>query len=234
MSQYDPVVPSDPYSIPDPDGGIDFLDLQHVLAVGVMWLIAAIGVVTLTLIVWRLRSPATFRRYVATPGRRARWVLWALISWPRVAKACGLSASERVTRTDSQGKARTRTVWTHPRLLGVGISGECLRITVRTRTGQTVDDLENAVPAIRDAVGAHSARSTVDSPGTVCMEFVMRQQLSAVELATQPTRPKRRPSRSADARTGRPGRSPSLASTLSLLGAQGLARARFSGVLQAD
>lgn len=187
MSPYDPVVPSDPYSIPDPDVGMDFLDLTHLLAVGAMWLIAVIGMVTLSLVVWRLRSPATFGRYVATPVRWARWLLWALISWPRVAKACGLSTSERVTRTDSQGKSKTRTVWTHPRLLGVSMSGDGLRMNVRTRTGQTVDDLENSVPAIRDAVGAHSARSTAVAPGTVRMEFVMKQHLSVVETAGQPT-----------------------------------------------
>ena len=67
------------------------------------------------------------------------------------------------------------------------MSGDCLRMTVRTRTGQTVDDLENVVPAIRDAVGAHSARSTVIAPGTVRMEFVMRQQLPVVQTARQPT-----------------------------------------------
>ncbi|WP_368681865.1 cell division protein FtsK [Mycobacterium intracellulare] len=186
MSPYDPVVPGDPYSIPDSDGGIDFLDLTHLMAVVAMWLIAAIGVLALSLVVWRLHSPATFGRYIATPARRARWLLWALTSWPRVAKACGLSASERVARTDSQGKITTKTVWTHPRLLGVGMFGDCLRMTIRTRTGQTVDDLENAVPAIRDAVGAHSARSTVVAPATVRMEFVMRQQLSVVETAKQP------------------------------------------------
>jgi S-DNA-T family DNA segregation ATPase FtsK/SpoIIIE len=66
------------------------------------------------------------------------------------------------------------------------MSGHCLHITVRTRTGQTVDDLENAVSAIRDAVGAHSARSTVVAPGTVRMEFVMREQLSLARSAIQP------------------------------------------------
>lgn len=187
MSQYDPVVPSDPYSIPDPDAGTDLFDLTHVLTVGATWLTAVTGVVTLSLVVWRLRSPATFRRYVATPARRARWLLWALISWPRVAKACGLSTPEHVTRTDAQGKSRTRTVWTHPRLLGVSMFGDCLRMTVRTRTGQTVDDLENAVPAIRDAVGAHSARSTLIGPGTVRVEFVMKQCLSEAETAAFPT-----------------------------------------------
>lgn len=72
MSQYDPVVPSDPYSIPDPDAGTDLFDLTHLLTVGATWLTAVTGVVTLSLVVWRLRSPATFRRYVATPVSLAR------------------------------------------------------------------------------------------------------------------------------------------------------------------
>ncbi|MGV7948183.1 cell division protein FtsK, partial [Mycobacterium kansasii] len=81
---------------PDPDAGIDFFDLTHLLAVGAMWLIAVIGVVAVSLVVWRVRSPATFGRYVATPACRARWLIWASISWPRVAKACGLSTPEHV------------------------------------------------------------------------------------------------------------------------------------------
>lgn len=187
MSPYDPVVPSEPYSIPEPNGGTDFLDLAQMLTVGAIWLVAAIGVGIIALVVWRLRSPVTFERSVATPACRARWMLWASISWPRVAKACGLSTSEHVTRTDAQGKSRTRTVWTHPRLRGVSMSGDFLRMTVRTRTGQTVDDLENAVPAIRDALGAHSARSTLIGPGTVRMDFVMKQRLSEVETASRPS-----------------------------------------------
>lgn len=149
-----------------------------------MWLIAVLGMVTLSLVFWGLRSLVTFRHYVAMSAQRARWLLWALISWPRVAKASGLSTSKRVTHTDSQGKSKTRTGGTHPRLLGVSMSGDCLRVSVRTRTGQTVDDLENSVPAIRDAIGAHSARSTVLAPGTVRMEFVMRQQLSTSQTAS--------------------------------------------------
>ena len=62
-----------------------------------------------------------------------------------------------------------------------------LRLTVRARMGQTVEDLERAVPAIRDAAGAHSARSVVVSPGTLRIELVMREQLSAVGHAAPPT-----------------------------------------------
>lgn len=178
--------PYDPYSIPDPDGGIDLFHITHLLTLGAIWVVGAFVIVTLALVVWRLQSPATYQRHIAAPARRTWRVVCTTASWSRIAKACGLSTSERVTRTDSQGKTTTRTVWSHPRLLGVSMSDHCLRMTVRTRTGQTVDDLEKAVPAIRDAVGAHSARSTVVAPGTVRMEFVMRRQLSAVETARQP------------------------------------------------
>jgi DNA segregation ATPase FtsK/SpoIIIE, S-DNA-T family len=189
VSQYDPdpVVPNDPYSPPDPDDGIDFDHLTHLLKLCVIWVIGIIVVVATALLIWRLRSPATYERYFGTPARQARWMLWGMASWPRIAKACGLSASKRVTRKDMQGRETTKTAWTHPALLGVSMSGHCLRMTVRTRTGQTVDDLENAVPAIRDAVGAHSGRSTVVAPGTVRMEFVMREQLSLARTTSQPT-----------------------------------------------
>lgn len=53
--------------------------------------------------------------------------------------------------------------------------------------GQTVEDLERAVPAIRDAAGAHSARSAVVSPGTLRIELVMREELSTVGHAASPT-----------------------------------------------
>lgn len=189
MSPYDPDpgIPSDPYSIPDPDGGIDFDHITHVLTVGTTWLVGTVVVVAAALIVWRLRSPATYERYFSAHARQVRWMLWSVTTWPRVAKACGLSTSERVTRKDMQGKSTTKTVWTHPRILEVSRSGHSLRMSVRTRTGQTVDDLESAVLAIRDAIGAHSARSKVVAPGTVRMDFVMQQQLSVVETARPPT-----------------------------------------------
>jgi S-DNA-T family DNA segregation ATPase FtsK/SpoIIIE len=188
MSPYDPdpVLPNDPYSTPDPDGGIDFDHITHLLTVGITWLVGAVVVVATGLLIWSLQSPATYERYFGAYARQARWMLWSITAWPRVAKGCGLSSSVRVTRKDMQGKRTTKTVWTHPRILGVSRSAHGLRMTVRTRTGQTVDDLQNGVPAIRDAVGAHSGRSTVVAPGTVRMEFVMQEQLSAIQTAAQP------------------------------------------------
>ncbi len=148
-----------------------------------VWSVVIVCLAAVAALAWRLSSPDTYEQCCAAPARRLRWRLWALFGWSRVAKACGLSDSEQVTRKAADGKTTTTTKWTHPRVLGVGTSDHCLRITVRTRTGQTVDDLERAVPAIRDALRAHSARATVVSPATVHMEFVMRPCLSTAETA---------------------------------------------------
>jgi DNA segregation ATPase FtsK/SpoIIIE, S-DNA-T family len=123
----------------------------------------------------------------STGVNRGRWWLWAHGSWSRLAKRCGLSDSEQVTRRDSEGKHTRATVWTHPKLLRVQTSDHCLYLTVRTRTGQTVEHLEKAVPAIRDAAGAHSARAVVVAPGMLRMELVMREYLAAVDHAPTPT-----------------------------------------------
>ena len=112
---------------------------------------------------------------------------WGTHFMARLCKRCGLSASEQATRRDNEGRQVSSTRWFHPKLLGTVVSRTTLRLTVRARMGQTVDDLERAVPAIRDAAGAHSARSVVIAPGTLRIELVMREQLSTVGNAAPPT-----------------------------------------------
>lgn len=176
-----------PYAQLDPDTP---LQLDHVLnfipSLGV-WMVIIVGVTGVALIAWRLHSPATYKERFATPARLLRWRLWAYASWHRLCKRCGLSASEQVTRRDKEGRQVTSTLWFHPKLMGTDVSRTTLRLTVRARMGQTVEDLERAVPAIRDAAGAHSARAVVVSPGTVRIELVMREQLSTVGHAAPPT-----------------------------------------------
>lgn len=108
-------------------------------------------------------------------------------SWQKLCKRCGLSASEQVTRRDNDGHQITSTRWFHPKLLGTDVPRTTLRLMVRACMGQTVEDLERAVPAIRDAAGAHSARSVVVAPGTLRIELVMREQLATVGHAAPPT-----------------------------------------------
>jgi S-DNA-T family DNA segregation ATPase FtsK/SpoIIIE len=177
---------------PDPFTPVDLdppFRLDHVLDFLTNLALCVAVIVGLTgaaLIFWRLHSPETYEERFATPTRLLRWRLWAHFSWQKLCRRCGLSASEEVTRRDNDRQV-TSTRWFHPKLLGTDVSRTTLRLTVRARMGQTVEDLERAVPAIRDAAGAYSARSVVVSPGTLRIELVMREQLSTVGHAAPPT-----------------------------------------------
>jgi len=177
----------DPYELPDPDTPfrIDHV-LNFLTAFGLCVAVIAV-VIGAALVYWRLQSPATYEERFTTPARLLRWRLWTHLSWQKLCKRCGLSVAEQVTRRDSKGRQVTSTRWFHPKLLATDVSRTTLRMTVRARMGQTVEDLERAVPAIRDAAGAHSARSVVVSPGTLRIELVMREQLSTVGNAVPPT-----------------------------------------------
>jgi S-DNA-T family DNA segregation ATPase FtsK/SpoIIIE len=161
--------------------------LQHFLTTVALCVAVIVGVTSAALVYWRLHSPETYEERFATPARLLRWRLWAHVTWQRLCKRCGLSASEQLTRRDHEGRQVTSTRWFHPKLLGTDVSRNALRLTVRARMGQTVEDLECAVPSIRDAASAHSARSIVVSPGTLQIELVMRDQLSTVGHASPPT-----------------------------------------------
>lgn len=177
----------DPFAPIDPDTPLRFDHLLHLLTNFALCVAAVVVITSAVLIYWRLRSPETYEERFASPVRLLRWRLWAHISWQKLCKRCGLSASEQVTRRDNEGRPATSTRWFHPKLLGTEVSHTSLRLTVRARMGQTVEDLERAVPAIRDAAGAHSARSAVVAPGTLRIELVMREQLSTVGHAAPPT-----------------------------------------------
>ncbi|MCH9736312.1 MAG: cell division protein FtsK [Actinomycetia bacterium] len=162
----------------------DLLRLLASLAVGVAVFVTIVGA---ALLYWRVRSPESYEEHFAAPARPLRWRLWAHVSWRRLCKRCGLSASEQVTRRDRDGRQFASTRWIHPKLVGTEVSPTSLYLTVRARMGQTVEDLERAAPAIRDSASAHSARSVVVSPGAIRIELVMREQLSTVGTAALST-----------------------------------------------
>lgn len=177
----------DPFAPVDLDTPFRFDHVLHFLTSVALCVAGIVGLAGAVLVYWRLHSPTTYEERFATPARILRWRLWAHLSWQRLCRRCGLSASEQTTRRDKEGRQVTSTRWLHPKLLGTNASRTTLRLTVRARMGQTVDDLERAVPAIRDAAGAHSSRSVVVAPGTLRIELVMREQLSAVGHASLPT-----------------------------------------------
>ncbi|MGY4710949.1 hypothetical protein ACXDF8_15530 [Mycolicibacterium sp. CBM1] len=173
MNQYDYQPPS-----------TDLIDafLHMLLIVGICMASFFIALVAVTT-AWITLSPAAFQQHLVPFARQARWYLWTIFKWPRIARACGLSISEQVTHKNMQGNTTTSTKWTRPQVISVAALDHSLRIVVRVRRGQTVDDLQKAVPAIRDSIRAHSARSVVVSPGTVRMEFVLANILSEARAA---------------------------------------------------
>ena len=145
----------DQFALIDPDTPLRFDRLLHVFT-SVALSLAIVGVIAgVALTYWRLHSPETYEEQFAVPARAVRWRLWAHISWGRLCKRCGLSASEQITRRDREGRQVASTRWFHPKLLGTEASHTSLHLTVRARMGQTVEDLERAVPSIRDAARAH-------------------------------------------------------------------------------
>ncbi|MEB3062493.1 FtsK/SpoIIIE domain-containing protein [[Mycobacterium] zoologicum] len=177
----------DPFAPVDPDTPLRLDHLLHLVTNLVMWVAVIVMIAGSALIYWRLSSPESYEEQFAGPARLIRWRLWAHMSWQRLCKRCGLSASEQVTHRDREGRQVTSIRWFHPKLVGTEVTPSSLRLTVRARMGQTVDDLERAVPAIRDAARAHSARSVVVSPGTIRIDLVMREQLSTVGNAAPTT-----------------------------------------------
>ncbi|WP_394277403.1 FtsK/SpoIIIE domain-containing protein [Luteococcus sp.] len=78
--------------------------------------------------------------------------------------------------------------WVHPYLSRVETRGDLLALRIRARIGQTLEEVEAAVPALQVAAGAHSARSLQVSPFKVQVNLMMRDSLSSGRQAVLPTR----------------------------------------------
>ncbi|MFC7596409.1 FtsK/SpoIIIE domain-containing protein [Terrabacter sp. GCM10028922] len=146
--------------------------------------------------VWAHLSPGTYERLVAGPAARASWLWWARRRWPHLARECGLSVhrdqrpsvvDQVVAEVAKKPAPPARKVWVHPRLCSATAKGVTLTVTVQARTGQTVDDLEHAAPALAAAASARSFRFRALSPSTGEYVLVMADRLGATRDATAPT-----------------------------------------------
>lgn len=154
------------------------------------WLVPAVVAV-----VWVHWLPGSYERWAAGPLKRASWRHWARRRWPVLARECGLSvqrdqraswSASALRAVTSRRPAARSTVWVHPRLCSVTARGVTLTITARARTGQTVEDLEKAAPALAAAAAARSFRCRALSPSTVEFVLVMADRLAPVRLAAVP------------------------------------------------
>ncbi|GAA1262150.1 S-DNA-T family DNA segregation ATPase FtsK/SpoIIIE [Oryzihumus leptocrescens] len=147
--------------------------------------------------VWATCWPVSYERVCAGPARRARWRRWVRKNWAHLSRECGLSVS-RTTKSRTFGLApkegsrfvasqsQTVTVWSHPRLMDVTTAGSLLRLMIRTRTGQTVQDLEAAAAPLAAAAGAHAYRCVQMTPSVVEVVLVMQDSLTQARPAEIP------------------------------------------------
>jgi len=144
---------------------------------------AAVGMV------WRGFAPAGYERWCGGPARRFGWRRHVRRRWLAIADRCGLTATVPTkTRSRKDGQADYRLV--APKLQRVRTRGHLLELTVRTRAGQTVDDLEAAVPRLASTLSAVSYRTRPVSGGasgcTAVIELVMADHLTTATTAVEP------------------------------------------------
>jgi S-DNA-T family DNA segregation ATPase FtsK/SpoIIIE len=159
-------------------------------------LVAAWWVPALISVVWGRWWPVSYARIVAGPSARIGWMVWARRRWAHLARECDLSVYrerprpllDRIvdTLTSHPAPVTDRKEWVHPRLCAATARGVTLTITVRTRTGQTVDDLEKAAPALSAAANARSFRFRALSPSTAEYVLVMADRLDQTTEAVAP------------------------------------------------
>lgn len=152
---------------------------------------AAVGVgPALIGLVWRAIAPVGFERWCAGPARRLGWRRRLRgRRWLDVAQRCGLT--EQVPHTvRREGKRTTDYRTVAPRLRKVRTRGHLLELTVRARAGQTIEDLEAAVPRLASTLAAVSYRTRPISGGTsgctTVVELVMADALTTASTATEP------------------------------------------------
>ncbi|MFI7195807.1 hypothetical protein ACIBQ0_39325 [Nocardia nova] len=136
--------------------------------------VVVVGVFIAGMVLWRLRSPQTFERWITSRARHRARAWWRYRRhWAKLAIACGLGVKNHY-----DGTVRA------PRLTGVETSASLDRLRVRMLEGQCPEDYINRVSRIAHTFGALDCRATIVGPGTV--ELVMRHKDSLAETVTLP------------------------------------------------
>ncbi|MGY4102715.1 hypothetical protein ACW2Q0_24620 [Nocardia sp. R16R-3T] len=122
------------------------------------------------MLLWRFRSPRTFRRWIGAP-LRARYLGWFRyrLRWTRRMTAA------RLALTTADGVTRV------PRLLSVRIGDTTDRVRVRMLHGHCPADYENRTIRLAEVFGVPGCDAAIVGPGTV--EIVLYQQLSPTAVA---------------------------------------------------
>ncbi|WP_433758131.1 hypothetical protein [Nocardia sp. CA-135398] len=136
----------------------------------IWWTAAFAGEVSIAgVVLWRFRSPRTFRRWISSPVR-ARYLGWYRyrLRWTRRMIAARLTlTTDGVTRV--------------PRLLSVRIGDTVDRVRVRMLHGHCPADYENRTTRLAEVFGAAGCDAAIVGPGTV--EIVLYQQVPPTSAA---------------------------------------------------
>ncbi|KZM73277.1 hypothetical protein [Nocardia terpenica] len=150
------------------------LGVAVAVGVWVSWVlgVVVVGVFIAGMVLWRLRSPQTFERWI-TSRARARFLTWWRYRrcWAKYLGSCKLT----VVREDST---------LVPRLVTAQIGTALDRVRVRMLEGQCPADYESRVDRIAHTFGAHECRATIVGPGLV--ELVLRRADSLADTITLP------------------------------------------------
>jgi hypothetical protein len=132
--------------------------------------VVVVGVSAAGIMLWRLRRPEMFERWV-TRRARVRFLTWFRYRrrWAKLMTACHLS----IDRND-------RTFI--PRLLSADIGIATDRVRVRMLDGHCPADFENRVSHLAHAFGALDCRATIIGPGTVELAFRRSDSLAATVI----------------------------------------------------
>lgn len=116
--------------------------------------------------------------------RRHRWASTVKGSWRETVRAAGLS--RHYTRRERvQGRVTTVEHWDDPSLVRVRTTPHAITVTIRTRRGQTVAELEAGCARIAASYGSETFRA-FPAPGRgsrVCLTMVVRDLLVNPVLA---------------------------------------------------
>lgn len=137
------------------------------------------------LLVWSQTSPPTFERWYAGPTRRRTWRRRVRDQWPGLMQHAGLAATRHYRDW------RDREVQL-PQLRRVRTHGSVLELTVETRRGQTVEELNAGVPRLASSLKARTFRTRPDTGRSAgyrtVIELVMADCLTTPSTGT-PTAP---------------------------------------------
>ena len=140
---------------------------------------------------WSGRSPESYERFVASPARRMGWRFMVRRHWAEVCRKCHLSDRQVVGKVRGKnGQHTDETRWVAPRLRRVRVRGHSVQLTIQTRPGQTLTELETGAERLAATFRASTYRtlpvSGAGAASVLVVELVMLDVLTTPTTGAEP------------------------------------------------